>query len=144
MTVATPPRHRGDLACVAGALAEDRAAAIVTRGGKSVALPDELRAVLNEAVRALRDGHEVVVVAKDSYVTAHEAADFLGVSRPAMVRVLDLGEAPYERPNSHRRIKMADLVAYKAERSRRRAALDGLLAMSDEVDQHDGGFVRTR
>jgi excisionase family DNA binding protein len=92
----------------------------------------------------LTDGQEVLVATRESCLTAQEAADFLGVSRPTLIRVLDLGEIPFERPNSHRRIRLADVVAYKAERTRRRAALDELLSMSDDMAEHDGGFVRTR
>jgi excisionase family DNA binding protein len=77
-------------------------------------------------------------------VTTQEAADFLGVSRPTMVRILDLGEVPFERPNSHRRIRFADLVKFKTEHEKSRAALDGLLESSVELDRFDGGFVKTR
>jgi excisionase family DNA binding protein len=96
-------------------------------------------------VQALSDGQEVIVAAKDSYLTAQEAADFLGVSRPTMIRILDLGEVPYERPNSHRRIKVADLLRYKEKRAERRRVLDGMLAQSDEMDPYDiDHFVPTR
>ena len=93
----------------------------------------------------MSDGQEVIVATKDSYVTAQEAADYLGVSRPTLVRILDLGEIPYERPNSHRRIKLADLMAYKQRHEASRAALDDLLASSVDLEQYDTGeFVSTR
>jgi len=108
-------------------------------------LPGGLRELLDVAVRAMSDGQEVIVATKDRVVTAQEAADFLGVSRPTLIRILDLGEIPYERPNSHRRIKLADLVAYKDHREMSRAALDDLLESSADLDEYDSGeFVRTR
>jgi len=145
MTLTVAPGHVGDLAQVADALAVSPQVALVTAAGKRVKLPDELLEVLSTVAHALSDGQEILVATKDSYLTAQEAADYLGVSRPTMIRILDLGQVPYERPNSHRRIKLADLAKFKAERETRRKALDGLLAMSDEMSQYDtDSFVRTR
>lgn len=101
--------------------------------------------MLSTAAQVLSDGQTVMVATKDSYLTAQEAANFLGVSRPTMIRILDLGEIPYERPNSHRRIKLADLTRYQAERTGRRHILDGFLAQSDEMDQYETDhFIPTR
>ncbi|MDR1078360.1 MAG: helix-turn-helix domain-containing protein [Propionibacteriaceae bacterium] len=144
MVVTVAPGRADESARVADALDDGLEASLLTAAGEAVRLPGELRAVLSAAARALSDGQEVVVAGKDSYLTTQEAADFLGVSRPTLIRTLDLGEIPYQRPNSHRRIKLADLVAHQGERAARRAALDRSLAMSDELDQFDGGFVPTR
>jgi excisionase family DNA binding protein len=144
VTLTVVPGRVDESARVADALSGDREASLLTAEGEAVRLPVELRAVLSAAARALSDGQAVVVAGRDSYLTTQEAADFLGVSRPTLIRALELGEIPYQRPNSHRRIKLADLVAHQAERSERRAAVDRLLAMSDELDPFDGGFVPTR
>jgi len=141
LTVAPPNRNFAD---VTDALADRAELTLLTSDGKRVELPTELRMVLAAAVQFLSEGQDVLLVGKDSYLSTQEAAEYLGVSRPTMIRILDLGHVPYDRPNSHRRIKLADLAEYKAERQKRRAALDELLDMSDEMDQYDGGFVRTR
>ncbi|MDR0991177.1 MAG: helix-turn-helix domain-containing protein [Propionibacteriaceae bacterium] len=107
-------------------------------------VPAEVSEAFEAAIKALSGGEDLVIGTKDSFVTTQEAADFLGVSRPTMIRILDLGEVPYERPNSHRRIRLVDLVKFKAEHEKRRAALDDLLESSAKLDQFDGGFVKTR
>ncbi|MDR1187953.1 MAG: excisionase family DNA-binding protein [Bifidobacteriaceae bacterium] len=142
MTVDSPRVPR--VVSIAELLADGTQLSIVAPGREPVALPPELRDALVAAAQVLEGGGEVLVTGKDRYVTTQEAAEFLGVSRPTMIRILDLGELRYDRPNKHRRIKLSDLTVYKAERAKRRAALDELLAMSDEMDQYDGGFVRTR
>ena len=145
MSVTIAPAQARELARVAGTLDEAGDVALVTSAGGRVSLPGELRQLLSAAVRAMSDGQEVILAAKDSVVTAQEAADLLGVSRPTLVRILDLGEIPYERPNSHRRIRLADLVAYKDRREANRAALDDLIASSVGLDDYDTGeLVRTR
>ena len=145
MGLTIAPELYSDLAQIAGALDDAGDVALVTSAGCRAPLPGELRQLLSAAVRAMSDGQEVIVAAKDAVVTAQEAADFLGVSRPTLIRILDLGEIPYERPNSHRRIKLADLVAYKDHREMSRAALDDLLESSADLDEYDSGeFVRTR
>ena len=59
-------------------------------------------------------------------VTPQEAADYLGVSRPTLVRLLDAGEIPMSRPGRHRYVRLVDLMAY-AERVRQ--------TRSDELDE---------
>ena len=145
MTLTVAPENARGLADISDVLSDREGLSLLTSDGRRVELPAELRAVLAAAAQSLSDGHEVLLATKDAYLTAQEAADYLGVSRPTMIRILDLGEVAYERPNSHRRIKLADLVAYRAERQRRHAAMEALLAMSDELDQYDTGeFAQTR
>jgi len=145
MSLTIAPARHPDLAQVTDALEEAGDVTLVTSTGSRASLPGELRQLLSAAVRAMSDGQDVIVAAKDSLVTTQEAADFLGVSRPTLIRILDLGEIPYERPNSHRRIRVADLVVYQERHEASRAALDDLLASSAGLDAYDTGeFVRTR
>jgi excisionase family DNA binding protein len=145
MTLAVGPERARDLADVTDALAHDAELALMTADGRKVALPAELRTVLTAAAQGLSQGQEILLATKDSYLTTQEAADYLGVSRPTMIRILDLGEVPYERPNSHRRIRLADLADYRIERQKRRAGLDVVARLSVELDEHDTDeFVRTR
>ncbi|MDR1078042.1 MAG: excisionase family DNA-binding protein [Propionibacteriaceae bacterium] len=145
MTLTVTPRHTSDLADVADSLTTNPVVALVTPEGKTVGLPAELLEVLSTATQALADGQTVVLGTQDSYLTTQEAADYLGVSRPTLIRFLDLAQISYERPNSHRRIKLADLVRFREDRARRRATLDELLHSSVELEQYDNGeFARTR
>jgi excisionase family DNA binding protein len=93
--------------------------------GEQVPLPAEVYQVVVDVVAAMREGKVITLVPRTQRLTTQEAADFLGVSRPTLVKLLEDGKIPYEQPGRHRRILFTDLLAY-AERQRadRHAALD--------------------
>jgi excisionase family DNA binding protein len=118
---------------------------VVVPGKAPVRLPAGLLRVLSTAAQAFADGKDVVVGSQDTYLTTQEAADFLGVSRPTMVKLLEAGEVPFERPNSHRRVRLGDLASYEqAERLRRRAVLDEMADEFSDLSRQPESFTATR
>jgi excisionase family DNA binding protein len=77
-------------------------------------LPPELLEVLGLAATALAEGRPVTLSCHEPVLSTQEAADLLGVSRPTLVRLLDQGDIPYAQPRRHRRVQLADLLAYQA------------------------------
>ena len=72
-------------------------------------------------------------------LTTQEAADFLGVSRPATVKLLEDGKIPYEQPGRHRRIAFTDLLAFAERRHEgRRATLDQMTEDASEAGIYGG------
>jgi excisionase family DNA binding protein len=73
----------------------------------------------------LREGKVITVVPQTQRLTTQEAADFLGISRPTLVKLLDQEKIPYDQPGRHRRIMFSDLLRYvEQRREERTAALD--------------------
>lgn len=104
-------------------------AALVGPDGQTVPLPLEAFRVLVSVAEAMREGKAITIAAIDQVLTTQEAADFLGISRPTLVKLLEAGEIPFDRPGAgrHRRVRLQDLMAYQERRrTRRRAALDEL------------------
>ncbi len=107
----------------------DGPAALVGPDGQTVDLPEEAFRVLGDVVRAMRLGKAITVAPVDQQLTTQEAADFLGISRPTLVKKLEDGTIAFERTSGgrHRRVRLVDLLNYReAQRQDRRAALGEL------------------
>lgn len=102
----------------------------------------EIEGPIAEGVLALLDavatGETVEIANLPATLTTGQAADLLGVSRPTVVSLVDKGELPATRVGSHRRLRTSDVLAHR-ERARRarRAALDEVVAISDELGLYD-------
>lgn len=67
-----------------------------------------------------------------------EAADILNVSRPYLIKLLEAGEIPFHKVGRHRRIRIKDLMRYKADSDQRMdEAMDELVALSEELGLYD-------
>jgi excisionase family DNA binding protein len=74
------------------------------------------------------------VAPHQTVLSTSEAAQLLGVSRPTLVRLLESGEIPFDKPSRHRRIRLADLLAFQQRSRRRRASLlDQMVADAEEA-----------
>jgi excisionase family DNA binding protein len=100
--------------------------------------PASAVAALERVLEALADGGGVAILPLDAELTTQEAADVLGVSRPTLVKLLDAGAIPFRTLGAHRRLKVADLLAYREARdAERRAALDRLVAENQRLGVYD-------
>ncbi|WP_336794225.1 helix-turn-helix domain-containing protein [Gordonia malaquae] len=116
----------------------------VTDGDRRAELPEHLRLLLNAAVAHLAVGTAVTVTPHRTQLTTQEAADILGISRPTLIRLLTDGKIASTRPGRHRRIQLADVLAYQERiRAQRRDALIELAAEPEPPTAPDG-FIRTR
>ncbi|GAA4687791.1 hypothetical protein GCM10025781_00500 [Kocuria gwangalliensis] len=58
----------------------------------------------------------------NTQLTTPQAADHLGILRPALVKLLDHGDIPFSTVGAQRRVLLTDLVAYEEALTRRRRA----------------------
>jgi excisionase family DNA binding protein len=102
---------------------------VVERAEIVVPLPARAVALIVELLKTIADGKSVSLIPYGAEMTTNQAADFLNVSRPFVVGLLEKNEIPYRKVGSHRRILMADLLDYKKKSDvRRRAAIGDMVA----------------
>ncbi len=71
-------------------------------------------------------GGAVHLLTDDADLTTQEAADILGISRTYVVRLVDDAKIPAHLVGTHRRLRAADVLAYKARRDARLAGVDAI------------------
>lgn len=95
--------------------------------GVSVTVPREAYELFLEVLGQTANGNAVTIVPVHAELTTQQAADLLNVSRPFLIGLLTGGKLPFRLVGSHRRVKFADLMAFKAaDDKRRQEVLDAL------------------
>jgi excisionase family DNA binding protein len=115
--------------------------ALLGPDGQSVPVPAEALQVLRRVVASMQAGKAITIAPLDQRLTTQEAANFLGISRPTLVKLLEQGEISYERPAAgrHRRVRLNDVLDYqRRKRADRRATLDELTEQAAEAGLYDG------
>lgn len=106
--------------------------------GERAELPGPAANALIEALTAVADGHDVMVIPADRDLTTGQAADLLGVSRQYLVRLLNDDAIPSYLVGSHRRVRLEDLLRFKAQRdAKRRAALRQMVREAEAAGLYD-------
>jgi excisionase family DNA binding protein len=109
--------------------------ALVDANGERYELPESVFDILRQVADALASGMGVSVAPLSAMLTTQEAADYLGISRPTLVRILERGEIPMEKPGRHRFVRLQDLVDYQQRSAtERHKALRAMVSDAIEDD----------
>jgi len=105
-------------------------------GDDALVVPREAAVMLAQILGFLANGQGVTVTPSNAMLTTQQAADFLNVSRPYLIKLLEAGEIRFEKVGTHRRVAFAELMQYKRrdDQERRRAA-DELTELGQELGE---------
>lgn len=104
---------------------EQPTAQLVAPDGTAVDVPPAVHDILVRVVEAMQAGRAITVAPLEQRLTTSQAAEFLGVSRPTLVKLLEENKIPYEKVTRHRRVRLDDLLAFREQRrTARRSLLD--------------------
>jgi len=102
-------------------------------------LPAGAVSLLMEILEAMAAGRGVTIMPVNAELTTVQAAEALNVSRPFLIKLLDSGEIPHRKVGRHRRVRLEDVIAYKAGIDKEREAiLDELVADAQSEDMGYG------
>lgn len=106
--------------------ADDRPTSVVIGDAEPVNLSVDSLKTLHKLVHGLAAG-------SDPMLTTTEAADFLGVSRPYLTRLLKAGALPYRKKGNRHLVPATALRQFKTRRDRRLDQLAGLAAAEEDL-----------
>lgn len=105
--------------CIGESLDRARAATIkvTSENGEMepVQLPTQALRLIGEVLGALSERKAVTVVSSKQEMTTVEAANYLNVSRPFVIREIEAGRLPHRLVGTHRRVEFEALHAYKQQ-----------------------------
>lgn len=106
--------------------------------GQEIEIPPKMYEMMLNVAHLLAREKVVLITPMDKNLTTQEAADYLGISRPTLVKLLEEGAIPFTRTGTHRRVRFENLQRYReityAEHKR---LLDELTQMSEEMGGYD-------
>jgi excisionase family DNA binding protein len=105
-------------------------------GDDALVVPRQAAIMLAQILGFLANGQGVTVTPSNAMLTTQQAADFLNVSRPYLIKLLEAGDIPFEKVGTHRRVAFGELMDYKRrdDQERRRAA-DELTELGQELGE---------
>ncbi len=99
---------------------------LVVGDAEPVELPAETLKTLHKVVHGLAEG-------SDPMLTTTEAADFLGVSRPYLTRLLKSGKLAYRKKGNRHLVPLSQVRDFKARRDRRLGQLTALAEAEEDL-----------
>lgn len=127
--------------CLMAALDHSRAKAIAlvdetgdVNSAPLLELPPAALRLIAQVLGAMGDQRPITVVPRSLELTTVDAANFLNVSRPFVIKEIEAGRLKHRKVGTHRRVEYADLVEYRDRmRDSQRAALEGLASDAQEL-----------
>lgn len=112
---------------------------------QSVQLSESMVKVLIQVAAAMKSGLAVTVTPRQLTLSTQEAADLLRISRTTLVRLLETGVIPFDKPNRHRKVRLDDLLEYRRQqRSQSELAFEDMIAHTERLGLYDANPAQAK
>ncbi len=103
--------------------------------GTSIEIDETVYDLIRQLLITIANNRAVSLIPYDHELTTHQAARFLNVSRPFLVKLLDEGNIPHRKVGTHRRVRLEDLLTYRElTASATEKAKEELAKISQDLD----------
>lgn len=100
----------------------------------SVQVPPQVLRVLGQTLGLMARHQPIMLAPEKQELSTVEAANYLNVSRPFLIKEIEAGRLVHRMVGTHRRVKFSDLMDYaKAMRAKQQEALDKKAANAREL-----------
>lgn len=105
---------------------------------EKIKIPLKALKLLTTILKAMGEGKPISIVPIAAEMTTQAAAEYLGCSRPHLVKLLEEGKIPYTKIGKHRRVKFEDMANFKeAMKKEQEKLLKGLMKLDEENGLYD-------
>ena len=106
--------------------------------GEKIKIPLSALKFLAKIVEEIGKGNPVSILPIAAEMTTQAAADFLGCSRPHLVKLLEGGKIPFTKVGKHRRVKFEDVTEYRKQmKAKQEAALIEMMHADEDSGLYD-------
>ena len=102
----------------------------VKEDGTTFQLPVSALDSIEIILQNLAEGKKSEIVSEIQYLTTQQAADYLDVSRPFIVRLMEASKLPHKKVGRHRRVLFSELKNY--EEKQQQAVMEKLKKLTEE------------
>lgn len=103
-----------------------------------IKIPLSALRLLGDILKAMGEGKMISIVPIATEITTQAAAEFLGCSRPHLVKLLEEGKIDFTKVGKHRRIKFEDVMKYKQElKKQQKQNIIDIMNLDEETGLYD-------
>lgn len=105
---------------------------------EKIKIPLNILKLLANILKVTSEGKPISIIPIATEMTTQAAAEFLGCSRPHLVKLLEEGHISFTKIGRHRRVKFEDIAKYKKQiKQIQKQALIGIIKSDEELGIYD-------
>ena len=105
---------------------------------EKIKIPLKALKLLARILEVTSQGKPISIVPIATEMTTQKAAEFLGCSRPHLVKLLEDGKIAFTKIGKHRRVRFEDVLNYKKEmKQNQKANIIELMKSDEELGLYD-------